>query len=81
MPQSALAQWRFSSNPDYADPNRRTGKRATAALIDSTRRGVPVGPEETAQLGRICGAAVSTSLPSSTTTPPKRTHRSEPTEL
>jgi len=36
----------------YADPNRRTGKRAMAALIDSIRRGVPTGLEEIAQLGR-----------------------------
>lgn len=36
----------------YADPNRRTGKRAMAALIDSIRRGVPAGLQEIAQLGR-----------------------------
>jgi transposase len=36
----------------YADPNRRSGKRAMAALIDSIRRGVPAGLEEIAQLGR-----------------------------
>ncbi|HWF71609.1 MAG TPA: ISL3 family transposase [Mycobacterium sp.] len=36
----------------YADPNRRTGKRAMTALITSIRRGVPVGLEEIAQLGR-----------------------------
>jgi transposase len=36
----------------YADPNRRTGKRTMAALIDSSRRGVPAGLEEIAQLGR-----------------------------
>ena len=36
----------------YADPNRRRGKQAMAALIDSIRRGVPAGLEEIAQLGR-----------------------------
>ena len=36
----------------YADPNRRRGKRALAAVIDSIRRGVPAGLEEIAQLGR-----------------------------
>ena len=36
----------------YADPNRRTGKRAMATLIESIRRGVPAGLEEIAQLGR-----------------------------
>ena len=36
----------------YADPNRRRGKRALTALIDSIRRGVPTGLEEIAQLGR-----------------------------
>ena len=36
----------------YADPNRRRGKRAMTALIDSIRRGVPAGLEEIAQLGR-----------------------------
>ena len=36
----------------YADPNRRRGKRAMAAVIDSIRRGVPAGLEEIAQLGR-----------------------------
>jgi transposase len=36
----------------YADPNRRRGKQAMSALIDSIRRGVPAGLEEIAQLGR-----------------------------
>ncbi len=36
----------------YADPNRRTGKRAMSRLIDSIRRGVPAGLEEISQLGR-----------------------------
>jgi transposase len=36
----------------YADPNRRTGKRAMAAIIDSIRRSVPAGLEEIARLGR-----------------------------
>ena len=36
----------------YADPNRRRGKRTMTSLIDSTRRGVPAGLEEIAQLGR-----------------------------
>ena len=33
-------------------PNRRRGKQAMSALIDSIRRGVPAGLEEIAQLGR-----------------------------
>ncbi len=36
----------------YADPDRRRGKRALTAVIDSIRRGVPAGLEEIAQLGR-----------------------------
>ena len=36
----------------YADANRRRGKRAMTALIDSIRRRVPAGLEEIAQLGR-----------------------------
>ncbi len=36
----------------YADPDRRRGKRALAAVIDSIRRGMPAGLEEIAQLGR-----------------------------
>jgi len=36
----------------FADPNRRSGKRAMAAVIDSIRHGVPAGLEEIAQLGR-----------------------------
>jgi transposase len=36
----------------YADSNRRRGKKAMTALIDSIRRGVPAGLEEIAQLGR-----------------------------
>jgi transposase len=36
----------------YADANRRRGKKAMTALIDSIRRGVPAGLEEIAQLGR-----------------------------
>jgi transposase len=36
----------------YADRNRRRGKRALAAVIDSIHRGVPAGLEEIAQLGR-----------------------------
>jgi transposase len=35
----------------YADANRRRGKRAMTALIDSIGRGVPAGLEEIAQLG------------------------------
>lgn len=36
----------------YADSNRRRGKHVMTRLIDSIRRGVPVGLEEIAQLGR-----------------------------
>jgi hypothetical protein len=36
----------------YADPNRRSGKRAMSRLIESIRRSVPTGLEEIAQLGR-----------------------------
>ncbi|MGH3968707.1 MAG: transposase, partial [Mycobacterium sp.] len=36
----------------YAHPDRRRGKRALAAVINSIRRGVPAGLEEIAQLGR-----------------------------
>ena len=36
----------------YAHPNRRRGKKAMTAIIDSIRRGVPAGLEEIAQLGR-----------------------------
>jgi transposase len=36
----------------YADPDRRTGKRATSRLIQSIRRGVPAGLAEIEQLGR-----------------------------
>ena len=36
----------------YADPNRRTGKQAMAALMESIRRAVPAGLDEIAQLGR-----------------------------
>ena len=36
----------------YADPNRRRGKQAMAALMGSIRRGVPAGLDEIAQLGR-----------------------------
>jgi transposase len=36
----------------YADPDRRTGKRATSSLIESIRRGVPAGLAEIEQLGR-----------------------------
>ncbi len=36
----------------YADANRRRGKKAMTALIDSIRRAVSAGLEEIAQLGR-----------------------------
>ena len=36
----------------YGYPDRRRGKRALAAVIDSIRCGVPTGPEDIAQLGR-----------------------------
>ena len=36
----------------YAHPDRHTGKKLMAALIDKLRRGLPAGLEEIAQLGR-----------------------------
>jgi transposase len=56
----------------YADASRRHSKRAMTRLIDSTRRGVPAGLEEIAQLGRTLWPAAMT------TWRPKRTRIQKP---